>query len=73
MKISEVKKKYRNQWILARVTKEKPGTHEVVEVQMIAHSPSRDKTYEALGKTRARHITHFYNGRIPKKGYAVAF
>ena len=73
MKIAEVKKKYKNEWVLAKVTKEKPGTHEVLEVQMIAHSPSRSVTYEALEKTRAKHITHFYNGKVPKKGYAVAF
>lgn len=73
MKISEVIKKYKNEWVLAKVVEEKPNTHEVLTVEMIAHSPSRSETYKALRKTKAQHITHFYNGKIPKKGYAVAF
>jgi hypothetical protein len=73
MKLSEIKKKYKNEWILAKVTKEKPGTHEVLEVEMLAHGPTREDVEEAMKKTKAKHLTSFYNGPVPKKGYAIAF
>ena len=37
------------------------------EVKLIAHSKSRDDTYEAMRKTKAKDIAHFYTGEIPKK------
>lgn len=73
MKLEKVKKQYKNQWILAKVLKEKPETHEPEEVEVIEHSRSRNKTYQAMQDSDENHLMHFYNGPIPKKGYAVAF
>ena len=70
MKIEEIKRKYRDEWVLAEVIEE---SGQPTEVKLIAHSKSRDDTYEAMRKTKAKDIAHFYTGAIPKKGYAVAF
>ena len=43
------------------------------EAEVIVHSKSRGDTYEAMRKTKAGDIAHFYTGEIPKKGYVVAF
>jgi len=70
MKIEEIKRKYRDEWVLAEVIEE---SGQPTEVKLIAHSKSRDDTYEAMRKTKAKDIAHFYTVEIPKKGYAVAF
>lgn len=72
MKIKEIEKKYRNEWVLAEVLKEdKSG--EPTEVKVIAHSRNRDDTYAAMRRAKGKYTYHFYTGKIPKKGYAVAF
>lgn len=71
-KIEDIKKRYKDEWVLVRVEKiDEIG--QPTEVKLIAHSKSRDETYEAMRKTKATDIAHFYTGEIPKKGYAVAF
>ncbi len=72
MKIEELKKRYKDEWVLVEVLAE-DELREPVEVELIAHSKSRDDAYEAMRKTKAKDIAHFYTGAIPKKGYAVAF
>ena len=72
MKIKEIEKKYRDEWVLAEVLKEdKSG--EPTEVKVIAHSRNRDDTYAAMRRGKGKYTYHFYTGKIPKKGYAVAF
>jgi len=44
-----------------------------IDVELIAHSKSRDEIYDALMETKTRYTYQFYTGEIPKKGYAVAF
>ena len=72
MKIEEVRKLYKDEWVLAEVLKA-DEIGQPIEVNVIAHSKNRDETYEAMKHTKAKDITHFYTGEIPKKGYAVAF
>lgn len=72
MNIEDVKKKYKDEWVVVEVVKEKKnGTP--VEVKVLAHSNSRDETYAALQQARGKYVYHFYTGEIPKEGYAVAF
>jgi len=73
MNIEKVKKQFKNQWILAKVLKEKPRTKEPLDIKVIARSRSRDKTQKAIRASADKHLIHFYAGPIPKKGYAVAF
>jgi len=72
MDIEKVEKKYKDEWVLAKVLAEdKLG--QTTRVRVIAHSRNRDDTYAAMRETKARKLAHFYTGKIPKKGYAVAF
>lgn len=72
MKIKELKKQYKNEWVLVEVL-EVDESGKPIEVNIIAHSKDRDETYAAMKKTKIKDIAHFYTGEIPKKGYAVAF
>ena len=72
MEIEEIKKQFKDEWVLIEVTKiDKQG--EPSEGKVIAHSRNRDDTYEAMKQSKSKDIAHFYTGKIPKKGYAVAF
>ncbi|MDP3983330.1 MAG: hypothetical protein Q8Q65_04635 [bacterium] len=73
MKIETLKKKFKNQWILAEVLDAKPDTLEPLDAKVIEHSASRAKTYKAMRESKSKRLMHFYNGPVPKKGYAVAF
>jgi len=73
MKISEVNKKYKNQWILAEVL-EQDELSQPIKVKVITRSSDRDKIYEEIARLpRGFRVTTFYTGKIPKHGYAVAF
>ncbi len=70
--IEEIKKRYKNEWVLAEVLEEdKLG--EPKKVKVIAHSRNRDDTYNAMKQSKGKYVYHFYTGEIPTKGYAVAF
>ncbi len=72
MNIEEIKRQFKDEWVLIEVTKaDKNGSP--VEGKLIAHSRNRDDTYDSMKKTLAKNLAHFYTGEIPKKGYAVAF
>ena len=72
MRIEDIKEKYRDEWVLVETTKfDELG--QPTEGNVISHSRNRDDTYTAMKKTKAKDIAHFYTGKIPEKGYAVAF
>ena len=71
MDIKSVQKKYKDEWVLVEVINtDKFG--EPREVKIIAHSKNRDNTYEAMKKAKGKYTCHFYTGKIPEKGFAVA-
>ena len=72
MNIEELKKQYKNEWVLVEVLKEDQSGRPL-NIKLIAHSKNRDDTYGAMKKTKAKYTYHFYTGEIPSKGYAVAF
>ena len=72
MRIEEIKKKYKDEWVLVEVLKEDEKGNPV-EVKLIEHSKNRDDTYTAMRKHAVKYTYHFYTGEIPKEGYAVAF
>lgn len=72
MDIGEIRVKYKDEWVLIEVVKcDEFG--QPVEGNVIAHSRDRDDTYEAMTKTKSKYLYHTYTGKIPTKGYAVAF
>ena len=69
MEIEKIKKKYRNEWLLIKVTKA-DEKDQPVEGDVIVHSKSRDDIYEAQkGIKNDVYIT--YSGELPKKGFAL--
>jgi len=73
MKIDEIKKKYKNQWVLIEVTKQ-DELNRPLEGDVMINSKDRDEIYDGLdGVEDNKHVATFYTGEIPKKGYAVAF
>lgn len=69
--IEEIKKRYKDEWVLLRVLRldelDRP-----VEGEVIAHSKVREEIYEKQRKAKGD-IALLYTGEIPKEGYAVAF
>ncbi|MEK7550874.1 MAG: hypothetical protein AAB535_03780 [Patescibacteria group bacterium] len=73
MKIAELKKKYKNEWILAEVIKE-DKLNQVTEANPIAHSGDRSVVYKELTKVKGKkHVTTIYTGKLPQKGMVYAF
>ncbi len=72
MNLQEVKKKYKDEWVLVEVLEEDKSGNPI-DVRLLKHSKNRDETYAAMKKFAERYTYHFYTGDIPDKGYAVAF
>lgn len=64
MKVAELKRKFRNKWVLAEVVSENE-LNEPVEVKPIITSTNRDEVYDKLAKTaRGKTVATFYTGKI---------
>lgn len=73
MILKEIKKKYKNQWILAKVLKENK-LNQVTEAEVVLASSDKEEIYKALRKVKkGEHICTFYTGEILPKGMAFAF
>ncbi len=71
--IEQLKKQYKNEWLLVKIIKE-DKLNRPLEGKLITHSKNREDIYDALLETKAKeHVASFYTGKIPQKGYAVAF
>ncbi|MBI1741916.1 hypothetical protein HYR54_02490 [Candidatus Acetothermia bacterium] len=70
MTIETVKRRYKNEWVLAEVL----GRDELdqpIKLKVLKHSKSRDEIYDALKKFKYTPTYQFYTGELPE-GYAVA-
>lgn len=64
MKINEVKKKFRNTWVLAEVIKE-DGLNQPVEVKPIVSSKDRYKLYKKISDLpKGTHIATIFTGEV---------
>lgn len=64
MKIAELKRKFKNTWVLAEVLK-KNERNQPVEVKPIMASKDRDKIYKKLGEQRPGKLyAPLYTGKI---------
>ena len=73
MNPEELKHKYKDEWTLVEVLEE-DDLNRPLNVQLIFHSKNRDEVYEKLEHVESKkHVATFYTGKIPQKGYAVAF
>ena len=73
MKITELKKKYKDEWVLAEVVRE-DKFNQVIEAKPIAHSEKRSEVYGKLSEVKGKkHVTTIYTGKLPEKGMVYAF
>lgn len=73
MKIADLKKKFKDKWILAKVIKE-TKEHKVLEMKPLVISDKRDEVYKSLSKLKkGSHIATFYTGVVPPKGISFTF
>lgn len=73
MNITELKKKFKNKWILAEVIKE-TKTHRVIEMKPLVISDKRDKVYKTLAKLKkGAHVATFFTGEVPPRGMSFTF
>lgn len=71
MKIEEIKRTYKDEWVLLKVLTT-DALDQLVEAEVIAHAKERDEIYKRQREAKGD-IALLYAGEIPKKGYAVAF
>lgn len=73
MKVSELRKKFKNKWVLAKVVKE-DALNKPVDVKPLKVSDNRDEIYKALsGLKKGSHVATMYTGQIPPKGMTFTF
>lgn len=73
MKISDLKKKYKNKWVLAKVIKE-TKEHTVIDIKPLLISDKRDTIYKSLvNLKKGAHVATFYTGEVPSKGMSFTF
>lgn len=71
MKIEELKKRYKDEWLLIKITKVNEQ-NVPIEGEVLLHSKDRDEIYDAQ-RNMKDYIYITYSGEMPKKGFAVAF
>lgn len=73
MKINELKKKYKNKWILAYIIKE-DKEHNIQDVKPLVISADKQKVYDHLTKLKkGSHVATIYTGQSPPKGQIFTF
>jgi hypothetical protein len=66
MKMSEIKKRYHNQWLLIEV-KKFDKNYNIIEGKVTLSSPLKDDIYRALLKNRGKKVAIDYVGDLPKE------
>ena len=65
MKWVDIKKKFRNQWVLIEV-KNVDESFNVLEGEVLAHSKDKDEIYQKLLKIRPKEFSIEYTGVVPE-------
>ena len=65
MRLSEIKKKYKNQWVLVEYSKLDKNLR-VNEGKVLAHAPTKEDIYKALLHTRGKNVSIEYCGKLPE-------
>ena len=75
MKIADVYSTYpEKKWVLAKVTKQNPETHEVEEIEPVLVSDDRNEVYDKISEMQpGSHVMTLYTGPILEEGEAFAF
>ena len=65
MKWVDIKKNFRNQWVLIEV-KNVDENFYVLEGEVLAHSKDKDEIYQKLLKIRPKEFSIEYTGEVPE-------
>jgi hypothetical protein len=65
MRLSEIKKKYRDQWVLIDFSKLDKDLR-VKDGKVLAHAANKEDIYKALVHTRGKNIAVEYCGKMPE-------
>lgn len=71
-KIADIKKKFKNEWVLIEVTETDKTTSTIIKGRLIAHSPNRDEISKRDLSFRGFTLIDYSEDKFPK-GYAAAF
>lgn len=66
MRMEEIRKHYRDEWVLIEYTKLDDDLN-VIEGEVIAHSPNKEEIYQAQMKLQGRSLAIEYLGEIPEQ------
>jgi len=66
MKMKEIRKQYQDEWVLIEYSKLDDDLN-VIEGEVIAHSPNKDEIYQAQMKLQGRSLAIEYLGEIPEQ------
>ena len=74
MRIEDIKKRYRDKWVLIEVLKEGPK-NQPLEGKVLAQSKNREEIYDLLLKKakKGKHLATLFTGKVLKEDYAAAF
>jgi len=65
MKMKEIRKRYQGEWVLIEYTALDENLN-VIEGEVIAHSPSKDEIYGQLLETKGKDVAIEYFGDVPE-------
>jgi len=65
MRLTDIQKKYRNQWVLVEFSKLDKDLR-VKDGKVLAHSPNKEEIYKALLLTRDKNVSIEYCGELPQ-------
>ena len=66
MNISQLKRKYKNSWVLAEVIKADAVTNKPLDIRPILASHDRDEVYDRIAKVpKGTLVTTIYTGKLP--------
>jgi hypothetical protein len=64
MRLSEIRKKYRDQWVLVEYSKLDKQLR-VKDGKVLAHASSKEDIYKALLHTKGKNVAIEYCGKLP--------
>lgn len=65
MKLNEIKKKYRDEWVLIEYSKFSASL-QVKEGKVLAHASNKEDIYKALLGTKGKNVAIEYCGKVPE-------
>ena len=71
-KIENIKKRFKKEWLLIKVTEFDKTTSTSIKGRLIAHSPNRDEIYKRDISYKGFTLIDYSEDKLPK-GYAAAF